>query len=105
MFVCRLTLCLSTDVIRGNHNNSIKTGLKLIKKVWKESVLRNQNNSVKTGLRLKEKSPKESVPRNHKRNLKQPGQRESKRIKTENDSDDDWVWELTWIWSSMPTRF
>ena len=49
---------------------------------------------MKTGLRLKEKSPKESVPRNHKSNLKQPGQRESKRIKTENDSDDDWVWDF-----------
>ena len=24
----------------------------------------------------------------------QPGQRESKRIKTENDSDDDWVWDF-----------
>ena len=23
-----------------------------------------------------------------------PGQRESKRIKTENDSDDDWVWDF-----------
>ena len=55
---------------------------------------RNNNNSVKTGLRLKEKSPKESVPRNHKSNLKQPGQRESKRINTENDSDDDWVWDF-----------
>ena len=34
-----------------------------------------------------------------------PGQRESKHIKTENDSDDDWVGILTWIRSSMPTRF
>ena len=24
----------------------------------------------------------------------QPGQRESKHIKTENDSDDDWVWDF-----------
>ena len=24
----------------------------------------------------------------------QPGQREPKRIKTENDSDDDWVWDF-----------
>ena len=24
----------------------------------------------------------------------QPGQRESKRIKTENDNDDDWVWDI-----------
>ena len=34
-----------------------------------------------------------------------PGQRESKHIKTENDSNDDWVWDLTRIRSSMPTRF
>ena len=34
-----------------------------------------------------------------------PGQGESKRIKTENDSDDDWFGILTWIRSSMPTRF
>ena len=49
---------------------------------------------MKTGLRLKVKSPKESVPRNHKSSLKQPEQRESKRIKTENDSDDDCVWDF-----------
>ena len=26
-----------------------------------------------------------------------PGQRESKRIKTENDNDDDWVWD--WVFT------
>ena len=35
----------------------------------------------------------------------QPGQRESKRVKTENDSDDVGFGILTWIRSSMPIRF
>ena len=27
-------------------------------------------------------------------NENQPGKRESKRVKIENDSDDDWVWDI-----------
>ena len=48
---------------------------------------RNHKNSEKTGLRLNKRKTAQL-------DENPPGQRESKHIKTENDSDDDWVWDF-----------
>ena len=45
-------------IVPRNHTSNAKTGLRLKKKLPKESVPRNHKSNVKTGLRLKEKLPK-----------------------------------------------